>query len=51
MTWRVFPYTVEKEGERDDEIDEVRWTLIKEAIDMLSYDSDRKLDEAVDAGL
>jgi 8-oxo-dGTP pyrophosphatase MutT (NUDIX family) len=42
---------VEKEGEHDHEIDEVRWAPVEEAIDALSYDSDRKLVESVGAGL
>jgi hypothetical protein len=42
---------VEKEGKRDHEIDDVRWLPVKEAIDALSYDSDRKLVETVEAGL
>jgi 8-oxo-dGTP pyrophosphatase MutT (NUDIX family) len=42
---------VEKEGEHDHEIDDVRWLPVKEAIDALSYDSDRKLVETVEAGL
>jgi hypothetical protein len=42
---------VEKEGEHDHEVDDVRWLPVKEAIDALSYDSDRKLVETVEAGL
>ena len=42
---------VEKEGEHDHEIDDVRWLPVKEAIDALSYDSDRKLVETLEAGL
>jgi 8-oxo-dGTP pyrophosphatase MutT (NUDIX family) len=42
---------VEKEGEPDHEIDEARRAPVEEAIDALSCDSDRKLVEAVGAGL
>jgi 8-oxo-dGTP pyrophosphatase MutT (NUDIX family) len=39
---------VEKEGEHDHEVDDVRWLSVKEAIDELSYDSDRKLVETAE---
>lgn len=42
---------IEKEGEHDHEIDDVRWLPVEEAIDALSYDSDRKLVEATEAGV
>jgi 8-oxo-dGTP pyrophosphatase MutT (NUDIX family) len=42
---------IEKEGEHDHEVDDVRWAPVKEAIETLSYDSDRKLVEAVEDGL
>ena len=42
---------VEKEGEHDHEIDDVRWLPVEEAINALSYDSDRKLVETVGASL
>lgn len=42
---------IEKEGERDHEIDDVRWMTVEEAIDALSYDSDRKLVETMEAGV
>jgi hypothetical protein len=42
---------VKKEGGHDHEIDDVRWLPVKEAIDALSYDSDRKLVETAEAGL
>jgi 8-oxo-dGTP diphosphatase len=46
-----FMEPVEKEGERDHEVDDVRWLPVKEAIDALSYDSDLKLVETAEAGL
>ena len=42
---------IEKEGERDHEIDDVRRLTVEEAIDALSYDSDRKLVETMEAGV
>jgi hypothetical protein len=42
---------IEKEGERDQEIDDVRRLPVEEAIDTLSYDSDRKLVEALEPGV
>jgi 8-oxo-dGTP diphosphatase len=42
---------IEKEGSHDDEIDDVRWLPVKEAIDTLSYDADRNLIDAAEAGL
>ncbi len=34
---------LEKEGEHDHEVDEVRWATREEADDLLRYDSDRRL--------
>lgn len=42
---------IEKEGERDHEIDDVRWLSVEEAIGALSYDADRTLVETVEAGV
>jgi hypothetical protein len=42
---------VEKEGEHDHEVDDVRWLSVKEAIDALSYGSDRKLVETAESAL
>ena len=42
---------VEKEGSHDSEIEDVRWLPVKEALSALSYDSDRKLVETVEARL
>jgi hypothetical protein len=42
---------VTREGEHDHEIEDVRWLPVEEAIDALSYDSDRKLVETTEAGV
>jgi hypothetical protein len=42
---------VEKEGEHDHEVDDVRWLSVKEAIDALSYGSGRKLVETAESAL
>lgn len=42
---------IEKEGEHDQEIDDVRWLSVEEAIGALSYDADRKLVETAAAGV
>jgi hypothetical protein len=34
---------IEKEGEHDHEVDEVRWAAPDEAENLLRYDSDRRL--------
>lgn len=38
---------VEKEGEHDHEIEDVRWLPINEALEKLNYEADRKLIEAI----
>lgn len=42
---------IAKEGEHDDEIDDVQWLLVNEAVERLTYKSDRELIETAEASL
>jgi len=44
---RYFRLTVEAEARAQNEVDEVRWVLLDEARELLTYDRDRELLDAV----